>query len=1036
MCYGRKVKSNYKVNMMTMENSILSKITSCILVLGLMLSSFPSLTSAQTSEQQGYIPLESVVSIPVVTVNGERVYRDISRIDWSRQVTINGRKVALNSEEALSAISIPFELKQVIRSFRDDKAGLERSLLIWPWVKAERKAQLDEALKYSLSEKLINRGELPENYHELSTLGRIEEGANILSAANAFSLDPSKIVGVEEKAEILDVSVVEDHAGKSNLIEDVGNLIRKTIDQVVSLLKPNKAYADIATVNSNAINYLIAQQNPDGSWGTATSTRFITTVAVLDALLSNNVTGTTTNDGVAWLSDYAIDNNDYFAEQVTLLARAGAGTSTVETLAQTIDEDTGGFPYTRGYQADPITTAKAIQALHFADFRDPGPQPYVTASLALHHLINTQRFDDGWSISGLGGSPIPATTEVIEALLLWKNQSLGSTQINDTLNPAVSALINLQLSNGTWGDDLLNTALAYHAIKSAGQIPTYQLDTVEYLEDEQLVNGSFDNDLYKTAKVAKALSIATNSGQLLVTDIIPTSTIQTGTTTTFKIRMTNPGNVAVDTGKLHMIADDYHVNTWDFQTNGIVVNASSTVDVTVGISSTRNYLGNVKFKFFVEGTNGVVHPGSRYEETLTYATAADNRPALPMYFVAHKSVSSGGAAAITWRWPIKTDPKLKNVVLLWRVQGTTTWSAANVTSTTTTSVATVGGLTNNTVYEATIGTTDTANNLNYFTGSSISLVKVSNSASTYISGSATGSVKSINGVVPNVQVVGVTASTTAQSNESGVYTQQNAPWGTNYVRVNDFRYEAYTRKYTTADTNVTGVDVYTNSKPDTANPTVSGVSIVGEGDYVMENNETELIQYTVGDDIGSGGGIVQSASLYYYDPDSSSWHLIGTESGFLTGTRTYAWNIPDDLVGTGFKIKVIARDFAGKDSVATEWPSGTTFELVSGNASPSFVFTAPVSGAPANADTSFIIKWTDSDPDSNATTTLSYDSDTNAGNGNHTLITILMEDDPVNQYVWDTSGIATSTKYIRADLADGHNGTTTVYSTAPVNISH
>lgn len=47
-----------------------------------------------------------------------------------------------------------------------------------------------------------------------------------------------------------------------------------------------------------------------------------------------------------------------------------------------------------------------------------------------------------------------------------------------------------------------------------------------------------------------------------------------------------------------------------------------------------------------------------------------------------------------------------------------------------------------------------------------------------------------------------------------------------------------------------------------------------------------------------------------------------------------------------------------------------------------------------------------------------------------------MEDDPLNEYLWDTTGIATSTQYIRADLYDGYNATTTVYSTAPVNISH
>lgn len=153
----------------------------------------------------------------------------------------------------------------------------------------------------------------------------------------------------------------------------------------------------------------------------------------------------------------------------------------------------------------------------------------------------------------------------------------------------------------------------------------------------------------------------------------------------------------------------------------------------------------------------------------------------------------------------------------------------------------------------------------------------------------------------------------------------------------------------------------------------------------------------------------------------------------MAGTITYNWNIPGSLVGTGYKIRVLVRDFAGKDSAPYEWGP---FELTSGNASPTFTFTSPVAGVPAGANVNYLIKWTDSDPDDNATTTLSYDPDNNPNNANHTFITSLMEDDPTNEYLWDTSGIATSTLYLRADLVDDHNATTTIYSTAPVNISH
>ncbi|MEO8637833.1 MAG: prenyltransferase/squalene oxidase repeat-containing protein [Candidatus Taylorbacteria bacterium] len=1024
---------------MKTKQNIFSKTISAFLVVVMVLPAFvPHAVSAAVPTPQGSVSLASLIHIPEVTIGAE-VYGDISRINWDEKVIINGESVALNSDEALNVLDIPLDIKELVKQYRSDKSSIDGTFFMWPSTKTEKKGLMDDGLQFSIAKKLVEEGQLPANYFDLVAQGFVQLGNTVFDGASAKVLNPEAITPVEPDVKILDVTPVEPETKikKVSLIEKIWNSMGRAVDNLIAFLTPKNAYADVSSVSQRSIAYLVGKQNTDGSWGTATSTKFITTVAVLDALQVNGITGTTTDNGVTWLDSYIIDNNDYLAQQLKIMARAGAGTSTIASLVNDIDQDTGGFAFDRSYEADPITTAKAIQALHASDYKDEGGEPNVTASRAITYLIGKQRFDNGWSVSPSGVSSIPATSEVIEALLLWKNRTLGATKVNDTLDPAVSSFVSTQLSNGTWGNDVLNTALAYHAIKAAGQTPTFQLKTVEYFEREQKSSGSFSDDIYITAKVAKALSIATNSGQLLITDIIPTSIIETGTTTVFKIRMTNPGNLAVDSGTLHIIADDVLTSSFDFPTNHIVVNANSSTDVTVGINNTRNYLGAVKFKVFVEGTSGVIHPGSRYEETLTYAGASDGRPALPMYFVAYKNVS-GGKAAITWKWPVKSDPKLKNIVLMWRAAGTSTWSSRNITSTTTSSGATVtpDGLVNDALYEVTLGTSDSDNAgpLFFFSGSSMASIKASSVVQNYTHGTATGKVKAIDGIVPEVQILGVTASTTAQSDKDGIFLQKDIPWGTGYARVNDFRYEAYTRKFATADTNISDMNVYTNLKPDTANPTVTGVFIVGESDRVMENKKTKLIQYTVGDDIGSLGGIVKSATFYYYEPNDLTWHLIGTEQGLLTGTRTYAWTIPGNLLGTGYKIKVIVRDFAGKDSAETEW--GGTFEIIAGNTAPTFVFRAPVAGVPQNADRTYVIKWTDDDPDDNASITLYYDLDNNPNNSNQVIIKKILEDDPINEYVWNTSPIANGPKFLRADIDDGHNGTVRVYSTALVTIKH
>lgn len=168
------------------------------------------------------------------------------------------------------------------------------------------------------------------------------------------------------------------------------------------------------------------------------------------------------------------------------------------------------------------------------------------------------------------------------------------------------------------------------------------------------MDGSFLNDIYITAKVVKALSLSSAiQGQLSIDDIVPLTTLQTGLLSQVKILVTNHGSVAVDEGILHIIVDDYKVSSIDFLANNIVVNPGETKQITLSMPSTRNYVGNVSFKMFIEGLDGVIHFDSRYQETLTYNQDPALRPGLPIYFVAYKNVSAG-SPAVTWNGDTKT----------------------------------------------------------------------------------------------------------------------------------------------------------------------------------------------------------------------------------------------------------------------------------------------------------------------------------------------------------------------------------------------
>ena len=167
-------------------------------------------------------------------------------------------------------------------------------------------------------------------------------------------------------------------------------------------------------------------------------------------------------------------NTDHKAQKLKILAKAGLSTSEADTFYR-YQDGTGGFGFNWDYFADPLTTAKVVQAFHATDYRHN-----VEISQALYYLISTQRFDGGWSVSEWGDSPIGITAEVVEALLPWQDGFVGQVSVAEAVNLAVNSFISTQDTDGTWGGDLLDTALAYHTIKAAGKTPTYHSDTIKY----------------------------------------------------------------------------------------------------------------------------------------------------------------------------------------------------------------------------------------------------------------------------------------------------------------------------------------------------------------------------------------------------------------------------------------------------------------------------------------------------------------------------------------------------------------------------
>lgn len=791
----------------------------------------------------------------------------------------------------------------------------------------------------------------------------------------------------------------------------------------------------LSTSTTEGLTYLINDQNADGSWGSAT-TSFVDTAAVLDALQQFNATGTSFVNGINWLTSYLANNNDYLAQQTRLVGLATGATTTVQSLLYGLDQSTGGFVFNRGYEPDPVTTAKALQALTAVGYTDLGSNPSLTTSLALYYLTQTQNLDGEWGTFDGGVSSIPATGEVINALLPYRNEALsgflasGTIPIANYVNSGISALQATQTASGTWENSLLDTALAFYAMESASVPPTYQNAAITYLQSAQAGNGSFGGgDPYITAKVVKALGVAPLAGAIgnpFVSNISTTTALQTGASTSLQIAITNSGTAPISSGVLQVMADEYNIASVDLATQGITISPSSTQTVTLQIPNTTGFVGVVTTTAYLEGANGAAYPNSRYDKVLTFAPDPTGLPGLPMYFVAQKS-SALDLPSISIQWPYKADSNRLDYLAMWRTVGSSTWNSYAST----TNGVFISGLIADQPYQVTVGALAQDGSRYVYYVNPVTVI-TSASSTKYATSTISGFVTAAGEAVPNIGLSGY--SVLGVSDGNGNYSIGSIPYGAGALYADDFRYEPFLTGFVVTSSNLSNIKVPTLLRIDTQNPTVTNLDPFGFATSSVPNQQAVSFEYTVGDDIGypGGTGCVQSAKFEYYDPSDTQWHLIGTQTGIICDTWTYNWTIPADLLGPGYEMRVTVQDFSGKYSTPDVYGP---FTITTGNAAPTFSFTPPVAGSGSSADLDYMIKWSAWDDSTSTPVYLSYDVDTDPNNGNSVAIETAHTGDFLTQYDWNTSGIATGTYYLRGIVNDGYN-TAVVVTSPPITIVH
>ena len=139
----------------------------------------------------------------------------------------------------------------------------------------------------------------------------------------------------------------------------------------------------------------------------------------------------------------------------------------------------------------------------------------------------------------------------------------------------------------------------------------------------------------------------------------------------------------------------------------------------------------------------------------------------------------------------------------------------------------------------------------------------------------------------------------------------------------------------------------------------------------------------------------------------------------LTDRQYYYWKVKANLLG----------------NPSTDYTPLQKFFVIDdqNNQAPSFNFVS-LTSAEENLTSSYPIRWTDSDNDSNAVIDLYYDDD-NLGSNGVSIASGLNEDDLNDSYLWNLNAIADGDYYLYATISDGQSSST-VYSSNTLKVLH
>lgn len=195
------------------------------------------------------------------------------------------------------------------------------------------------------------------------------------------------------------------------------------------------------------------------------------------------------------------ENTEYIARRIIANAEQGNDNSSLVLQLKAYQNHNGGFGFIQGFDSFILDTAWALKALAAT-----GQAASNEANRAITWIISQQHSDGGWK-DAFGNNDVYNSALAIDALRQYRTVY----NINDQLQKAVQWLLDQRNTEGHW-EYTDNTALALLAILPSMKDLVQVKPAIDYLVSMQAINASWEDDVYVTSLVLRALSVASEIG--------------------------------------------------------------------------------------------------------------------------------------------------------------------------------------------------------------------------------------------------------------------------------------------------------------------------------------------------------------------------------------------------------------------------------------------------------------------------------------------------------------------------------------------